>query len=296
MVKTLLVEGHSKKGESAEIIALILRGDHTLSEIKAQHIEGVASPLVFANNEQIKAVAHCDVGSIGPKGLATRIIVDRSAEKLADFVCGANETGKHLTGVNWDRDINHYEIADLRDVVAGDPSPCGKGHLEIARGIEVGHIFQLGTTYSKALNATVLNKQGKSQILAMGCYGIGISRIVAAAIEQNNDKNGIIWNDLLAPFSVVIVPMNMKKSVQVAQLAQKYYTQLKALNIEVLFDDRQERPGIMFADAELLGIPHMLIIGDRGIDNGVIEYKERQSGLKQDVNIESVIDFITDVT
>jgi len=296
VVKTLLVEGHSKKGESAEIIALILRGDHTLSEIKAQHIEGVASPLVFANNEQIKAVAHCDVGSIGPKGLATRIIVDRSAEKLADFVCGANETGKHLTGVNWDRDINHYEIADLRDVVAGDPSPCGKGHLEIARGIEVGHIFQLGTTYSKALNATVLNKQGKSQILAMGCYGIGISRIVAAAIEQNNDKNGIIWNDLLAPFSVVIVPMNMKKSVQVAQLAQKYYTQLKALNIEVLFDDRQERPGIMFADADLLGIPHMLIIGDRGIDNGVIEYKERQSGLKQDVNIGSVIDFIADVT
>ena len=292
VVKTLLVEGNGKKGESTPIIALILRGDHNLNEIKAQQIEGVATPLVFADKEQIKSVANCEAGSIGPKGLDTRIIVDRSAEKLADFVCGANESGKHLTGVNWDRDINNYEIADLRDVLEGDPSPCGKGRLEIARGIEVGHIFQLGDTYSKALNAGVLNQQGKSQILTMGCYGIGISRIVAAAIEQNNDKNGIIWNDVLAPFSVVIVPMNMKKSIRVAELSQKYYTQLKGMNIDVLFDDRQERPGIMFADAELIGIPHMLIIGDRSIDNGVIEYKERQSGLKQDVNIESVIDFI----
>ncbi|MCK5819183.1 MAG: proline--tRNA ligase [Psychromonas sp.] len=292
VLKTLLVEGSSKKDEDTPIIALILRGDHTLNEIKAQNMAGVSNPLVFANKDQIKGIAHCDAGSIGPKGLVTRIIVDRSAEKLSDFVCGANETGKHLTGVNWDRDINNYEIADLRDVIEGDPSPCGKGTLAIARGIEVGHIFQLGNAYSKALGASVLNQQGKSQILTMGCYGIGISRIVAAAIEQNNDKKGIIWNDLLSPFTVVIVPVNMKKSTRVALLAEKYYTQLKDIGIDVLFDDRHERPGIMFADAELIGIPHTLVIGDRSIDNGVIEYKTRQSGLKQDVKIESVIDFI----
>lgn len=295
VVKTLLVEGSSKKDEETPIIALILRGDHTLNEIKAQKIAGVSNPLIFANKDQIKDIAHCDAGSIGPKGLVTRIIVDRSAEKLADFVCGANETGKHLTGVNWDRDIHDYEIADLRDVIEGDLSPCGKGTLAIARGIEVGHIFQLGNAYSKALGASVLNQQGKSQILTMGCYGIGISRIVAAAIEQNNDKKGIIWNDSLSPFTVVIVPVNMKKSTRVALLAEKYYTQLKDIGIDVLFDDRHERPGIMFADAELIGIPHTLVIGDRSIDNGVIEYKSRQSGLKQDVKIESVIDFIKQI-
>jgi len=220
------------------------------------------------------------------------VIVDRSAEKLADFVCGANATGKHLTGVNWDRDISEYQIADLREVVEGDPSPCGQGTLSIARGIEVGHIFQLGDTYTKAMNAGVLNQQGKNQIMTMGCYGIGISRIVAAAIEQNNDQNGIIWNDMLAPFTVVIVPMNMKKSHRVAELAEKYYTELQAAGIEVLFDDRKERPGIMFADAELIGIPHTLVIGERSLDNGVIEYKDRVSGEKQEVAIDSVINFI----
>jgi prolyl-tRNA synthetase len=207
-------------------------------------------------------------------------------------VCGANETGKHLTGVNWERDISEFEVADLRDVVEGDPSPCGKGTLSITRGIEVGHIFQLGDSYAKSLNAAVLNQQGKNQILTMGCYGIGISRIVAAAIEQNNDKNGIIWNEALAPFSVVIVPMNMKKSHRVAELAERYYATLQAAGIEVLLDDRKERPGIMFADAELIGIPHTLVIGDRSIDKGVIEYKDRQSGEKQEVNIDDVIDFI----
>ncbi|MCG6202718.1 proline--tRNA ligase [Psychromonas antarctica] len=292
VVKTLLVEGCCEEGQPAPIVALVLRGDHNLNEIKAEHIEGIANPLIFANSQQIENTANCDAGSIGPKGLTIRVIVDRSAEKLSDFICGANQTGKHLTGVNWDRDISDYEVADLRDVVEGDPSPCGQGTLVVTRGIEVGHIFQLGDTYSKAMNAAVLNQQGKNQILTMGCYGIGISRIVAAAIEQNNDQNGIIWNDTLAPFTVVIVPMNMKKSHRVAELAEKYYTQLQQAGIEVLFDDRNERPGIMFADAELIGIPHTLVIGDRSLDNGVIEYKDRLSGEKQEVKIEEVIDFI----
>ena len=291
-VKTLLVEGDAKEGEMAPVIALVLRGDHNLNEIKVEHIEGIASPLRFAGAQQILDAANCEAGSIGPKGLTVRTIVDRSAEKLADFICGANENGKHLTGVNWDRDISDYEIADLREVVEGDPSPCGKGTLSIARGIEVGHIFQLGDTYAKSMNAAVLNQQGKNQVMTMGCYGIGISRIVAAAIEQNNDKNGIIWNDTLAPFSVVIVPMNMKKSHRVADLAEQYYAELKAADIDVLLDDRKERPGIMFADAELIGIPHTLVIGDRSIDNGVIEYKDRASGEKQEVKIEEVIEFI----
>ena len=292
VVKTLLVEGEAEEGQTAPVIALVLRGDHNLNEIKVEHIEGIASPLRFANAQQILDAANCEAGSIGPKGLTIRTIVDRSAEKLADFVCGANENGKHLTGVNWDRDITDYEVADLREVVEGDPSPCGKGTLSIARGIEVGHIFQLGDTYAESMNAAVLNQQGKNQVMTMGCYGIGISRIVAAAIEQSNDENGIIWNDTLAPFSVVIVPMNMKKSHRVADLAEQYYAELQAAGIEVLLDDRKERPGIMFADAELIGIPHTLVIGDRSIDNGVIEYKDRVSGEKQEVKIEEVIDFI----
>ncbi|MEJ6120272.1 proline--tRNA ligase [Vibrio sp. 2-Bac 85] len=292
VIKTLLVQGEAEEGKTIPVIALVLRGDHNLNEIKVEHIEGIASPLCFANAQQILETANCEAGSIGPKGLTIRTIVDRAAEKLADFVCGANETGKHLTGVNWDRDITDYEVADLRDVVEGDPSPCGQGTLSIARGIEVGHIFQLGDTYAQAMNAAVLNQQGKNQVMTMGCYGVGISRIVAAAIEQNNDENGIIWNDVLAPFSVVIVPMNMKKSHRVADLAEQYYAELQAAGIEVLLDDRKERPGIMFADAELIGIPHTLVIGDRSIDNGVIEYKDRASGEKQEVKIEEVTAFI----
>jgi len=292
VVKTLLVEGEAEEGKAIPVIALVLRGDHNLNEVKVEHIQGIASPLRFASAAQIQDAANCEAGSIGPKGLTIRTIVDRSAEKLADFVCGANETGKHLTGVNWDRDITDYEVADLRDVVEGDPSPCGQGTLSIARGIEVGHIFQLGDTYARSMNAAVLNQQGKNQIMTMGCYGIGISRIVAAAIEQNNDENGIIWNNALAPFSVVIVPMNMKKSHRVEELAEKYYAELKAAGIEVLLDDRKERPGIMFADAELIGIPHTLVIGDRSLDNGVIEYKDRVSGEKLEIKIEEVIEFI----
>ena len=211
---------------------------------------------------------------------------------MSDFGVGANIDGKHYFNVNWERDLKLGQVEDLRNVVEGDPSPCGKGTLSLARGIEVGHIFQLGDTYTKAMNACVLNQQGKNQVLTMGCYGIGISRIVAAAIEQNNDENGIIWNDTLAPFTVVIVPMNMKKSHRVAELAERYYAELQAAGIEVLFDDRKERPGIMFADAELIGIPHTLVIGDRSLDNGVIEYKDRKSGEKQEVKIDEVVDFI----
>lgn len=292
VVKTLLVEGEAEEGQQVPIIALVLRGDHNLNEIKVEHIPGIASPLSFASDHQILDATGCDAGSIGPKGLGIRTIVDRSAEKLADFVCGANETGKHLTGVNWDRDISGYEVNDLRDVVEGDPSPCGQGILSIARGIEVGHIFQLGDAYAKSMNAAVLNQQGKNQVMTMGCYGIGISRIVAAAIEQNNDENGIIWNDALAPFSVIIIPMNMKKSHRVADLAEKYYAELQAAGINVLLDDRKERPGIMFAEAELIGFPHTLVIGDRSLDNGVIEYKNRVSGEKEEIKIEQVIDFI----
>ncbi|WP_094751544.1 proline--tRNA ligase [Psychromonas sp. CD1] len=292
VLKTLLVEGIADEGQDTPIVALVLRGDHSLNEIKAANIKGIASPLVFANEKQIQMAAGCEAGSIGPMGLSIRIIVDLSAERVANFICGANENNQHLIGVNWDRDVKDYEKADIRNVQEGDLSPCGKGILSITRGIEVGHIFQLGKSYAEALNASVLNQQGKNQTLTMGCYGIGISRIVAAAIEQNNDDNGIIWNKALAPFSVVIVPMNMKKSHRVETLAERYYTELQAAGIEVLFDDRKERPGVMFADAELIGIPHMLIIGERSIDNGVIEYKNRKSGEKQNINIDTVIEFI----
>ncbi len=289
-VKTLFVKA-SDEVES-ELIALIIRGDHELNEIKAENLKEVAEPLEFANEDEIRALVNAGPGSLGPVSLPVPFIADRSVAVMSDFSAGANIDNKHYVNINWGRDVALGQVADLRNVVEGDPSPCGKGTLAMARGIEVGHIFQLGDTYTKAMNAAVLNQQGKNQTLTMGCYGIGISRIVAAAIEQNNDKNGIIWNDALAPFSVVIVPMNMKKSQRVAEVAEQYYTQLQEAGIDVLFDDRKERPGIMFADAELIGIPHTLVIGDRSLDNGIVEYKDRLSGEKQEVKIEEVIDFI----
>lgn len=289
-VKTLFVKA-SDEVES-ELIALIIRGDHELNEIKAENLKEVAEPLEFANEDEIRALVNAGPGSLGPVSLPVPFIADRSVAVMSDFSAGANIDDKHYFNINWGRDVALGQVADLRNVVEGDPSPCGKGTLAMARGIEVGHIFQLGDTYTEAMNAAVLNQQGKNQTLTMGCYGIGISRIVAAAIEQNNDKNGIIWNDTLAPFSVVIVPMNMKKSQRVAEVAEQYYTQLQEAGIDVLFDDRKERPGIMFADAELIGIPHTLVIGDRSLDNGVVEYKDRQSGEKQEVKIEEAIDFL----
>ncbi|MGL5285936.1 MAG: proline--tRNA ligase [Aeromonas sp.] len=289
VAKTLLVLGEENEQGQQPVVALVLRGDHELNDVKAEKVAGIAKPLTFANDEQIKAAAGCDAGSIGPVGFQGRVVIDRSAAHLADFVCGANETGFHLTGTNWDRDVQGYEVADIRNVVEGDPSPCGNGTLLIKRGIEVGHIFQLGTKYSEAMKATVLNEDGKSVIMEMGCYGIGVTRVVAAAIEQNNDQYGIIWPDAIAPFEVAVIPMNMHKSVRVAELAERFYSELKAAKVDVLFDDRKERPGVMFADMELIGVPHAIVIGERGLDNGVVEYKCRRTGEKQEVAIDEIV-------
>ena len=288
-VKTLLVVGATAEGEADTVVALVLRGDHQLNEIKAEHLPQVASPLAFATEEQILAAANCNAGSIGPVGLNIEVIVDRSAGHLSDFVCGANEDDAHLTGVNWQRDCNEISIHDIRNVVAGDPSPCGQGNIEIKRGIEVGHIFQLGRKYAEAMNCAVLNEGGKNQTLTMGCYGIGVSRIVAAAIEQNHDKYGIKWPKAIAPFQVAIVPMNMAKSARVKETAEALYESLNQAGIEVLFDDRKERPGVMFADHELMGTPLLLIIGERNLDAQQVELKNRITGEKSLIAIDEVM-------
>ena len=288
-VKTLLVQGVAEEGEQVPVVALVVRGDHQLNEIKAEHLPQIASPLTFATDEQIKATANCSAGSIGPKGLACEVIVDRSAAHLADFVCGANEDDAHLTGVNWQRDCGEITIADIRNVVEGDPSPCGQGNIVIKRGIEVGHIFQLGQKYAQAMNCAVLNEGGKNQTLTMGCYGIGVSRIVAAAIEQNHDKYGIKWPKAIAPFEVAIVPMNMAKSARVKETAEALYQTLNDKGIEVLFDDRKERPGVMFADHELMGTPLLLIVGERNLDEQKVEVKNRITGEKSLIAIDEVL-------
>ncbi|MEC9313579.1 MAG: proline--tRNA ligase [Pseudomonadota bacterium] len=287
-LKTLLVEG----AEEGSVVALVLRGDHDLNEIKAEKHPLVASPLTFATPEQVLEVCGANIGSIGPVGLEIPVLVDHSAAFVADFVCGANEDEKHLTGVNWGRDLPEPQTADLRNVLAGDPSPDGQGTLEIARGIEVGHIFQLGDNYSKKMNAVVLTESGKSQIMTMGCYGIGVSRVVAAAIEQNHDDRGIIWPEAIAPFQVALVPVNAHKSARVKEKAEEIYQQLIAADIDVLFDDRGLRPGVAFADMELMGIPHRLILGERGLDNGQIEYKNRRTGDGEDLPLDDVISAI----
>lgn len=272
-VKTLLV-----KGTDSPAVALVLRGDHSLNEIKVEKLPQVAAPMTFINEAEVAQLTGAQVGSLGVTGLTIPMIVDHAAAHCADFICGANETDYHLTGVNWGRDAAEPTlIADLRDVVEGDPSPCGQGEIRIARGIEVGHIFQLGKTYSEAMNCTVLNESGKNSVMEMGCYGIGVTRVVASAIEQNNDEKGIIWPDAIAPYTLVIVPMNLHKSPRVAEAAEQLYKELQAMGIDVLFDDRNERPGVMFADAELIGIPHRLVIGERGLDAGTIEYKHRRA-------------------
>ncbi|BBN59499.1 proline--tRNA ligase [Hydrogenovibrio marinus] len=289
VLKTLLVKGAT---EAAPVVALVVRGDHELNEIKAEKLELVAEPFEMATDEEIKAAAGCSAGSIGPVGLNIPVIVDRTAAHASDFVCGANEDGFHLIGANWDRDATPTLVADIRNVVKGDPSPCGQGKIEIRRGIEVGHIFQLGNKYSQALNATVLNETSRAQVLEMGCYGIGVTRVVAAAIEQNHDDKGIIWPEALAPFQVCIVPMQMHKSPRVAEAATKMYNDLKAKGIEVLFDDRNERPGVMFNDMELIGIPHRIVIGERGLDKGEIEYKYRRDEKAQDIPETEFMDFL----
>ncbi len=283
-LKTLLV-----KGTETPAVALVLRGDHQLNEIKAEKLPQVATPLTLVDDDSVRRLTGAPAGSIGPVGLEIPVIADHAAAHLADFVCGANREGKHLMGVNWGRDLPEPPTADLRNVVEGDPSPDGQGVLSIKRGIEVGHIFQLGTKYSAALGATVLDESGRAVTLTMGCYGIGVSRVVAAAIEQNHDDRGICWPLPLAPFQVALVPVNMHKSQRLREAAEGLYQALTEAGIEVLFDDRKERPGVMFADMELIGIPYRITLGERGLDKGMAELKGRRDSAHQDVPIERLI-------
>ena len=269
-LKTLLV-----KGSEAPVVALLLRGDHELNEVKAEHLPEVAEPLTMADADMIKTAADCDAGSIGPVGLSIPVIADTDATCMSNFVCGANANGQHLAGVNWGRDLPEPVVRDIRNVVEGDPNPAGDGTLKIVRGIEVGHIFQLGDEYTQAMNATVLDENGKPATLMMGCYGIGITRIPAAAIEQNNDEKGIIWPTSIAPFEAVICPVNMVKSDAVKEAAEALYQELSAAGVDVLFDDRPLRPGAMFADMELIGVPHRLVLSDKLLANQEVEYRGR---------------------
>ncbi|MCG9576862.1 proline--tRNA ligase [Vibrio tubiashii] len=289
-VKTLFVKASDEV--DADLIALIIRGDHELNEVKAENLPQVAAPLEMATEEEIRALIGAGPGSLGPVSLKLPFIVDRTVAVMSDFGAGANVDDKHYFGINWGRDVELGQVEDLRNVVEGDPSPCGKGTIALKRGIEVGHIFQLGNVYSQAMNCGVLGPDGKNVILEMGCYGIGVSRVVASAIEQNHDKYGIIWPDALAPFQVAIVPMNMHKSEEVKEAAEKLYAELTAMGIEVLFDDRKERPGVMFSDMELIGVPHTIVIGDRSMKEGNFEYKNRRSGEKTAVAMADIVEHV----
>ncbi|MBT6795185.1 MAG: proline--tRNA ligase [Methylococcales bacterium] len=287
-LKTLIV-----KGDNDNLVALLLRGDHELNPIKAEKIAGIASPFTFATAEEIKQATGAEPGSIGPLNLDMLTIADRSVTVLSDFVCGANETGKHFCHVNWERDLPlPNRIEDLRTVVEGDPSPDGQGSLTLARGIEVGHIFQLGTKYSEAMKASVSNEAGKNQVMTMGCYGIGISRIVAAAVEQAHDDKGILWSEQLAPFQVALCPMNMHKSVRLKEATEKLYHALLAAGIDVLFDDRKVRAGFMFSDMELIGIPHRIVIGDKSLDAGQVEYRARTDSENRFITLDEIVPFL----
>ncbi|MDP0595614.1 MAG: proline--tRNA ligase [Candidatus Thioglobus sp.] len=288
-IKTLIVEGNDNN-----LVALVLRGDHELNEVKASKIDGVKQPLQMAEEAVVKKQLGCSFGSIGVVNLEIPVIVDFAAAALSDFICGANEDDKHFIGVNWGRDTKKIIASDLRIVVSGDPSPDGKGNLEIKRGIEVGHIFQLGTKYSDSMNANVIGEDGRAVNMNMGCYGIGVTRIIAASIEQNHDDRGIIFPEAIAPFQLVIVPINYNKSSRVKALADQLYMDCLEQNIEVLLDDRKERPGIMFADSELIGIPHRLVISDTHADNGKIEYKSRKMPDKVEVDFKEVVSYILD--
>jgi len=283
-LKLLLVEGTEEP-----VVALAVRGDHELNAIKAQKLPGVASPLRMASREAVVAASGCEPGFLGPIDLKCPLYVDHAAAALADFVCGANEVDQHWSGVNWARDLPEPLTVDIRNVVAGDPSPGGAGTLKIRRGIEVGHIFQLGRKYSEALHAEVLDEAGKPVVMFMGCYGIGVTRIVAAAIEQNHDAAGIIWPAPLAPFDVVLVPLNAAKSPAVSALAERLYAELTAQGVDVLLDDRDARPGVKFADAELIGIPHRIVISERGIDAGALEYRHRRASENEAWPVDEVV-------
>jgi prolyl-tRNA synthetase len=286
-VKTLLVDG-----ADGSLVALVIRGDHELNAVKSQKLDGVASPLKMAGAERIRAVVGAEPGFIGPLGFAGRIYVDHAAAHLANFVCGANEKDMHYRGVNWGRDLPDQPSVDIRNAQAGDPSPTGRGTLQIARGIEVGHIFQLGQLYSAAMNASVLDEQGKAVTMFMGCYGIGVTRVVAAAIEQNHDANGILWPAAIAPFQVVLVPINYQKSAKVQETADALYRDFNAAGIDVLLDDRDARPGVKFADSELLGIPHRIVIGERSLAAGNLEYRNRRETESTEISAADPVGYI----
>ena len=291
-VKTLLLEG-----SDGGVVALLLRGDHQLNEVKAGKLIQLAQPLRFAADAQIIAAAGCNAGSLGPVGLDVTIIADRAVAALSDFVCGANEDGYHLSGVNFGRDLPELkEVVDIRNVVEGDDSPDGKGKLELCRGIEVGHIFQLRTKYSEAMNALYLDENGTEQVMEMGCYGIGVSRIVAAAIEQGHDQRGIVFPLAMAPFQVALAPIGLGRSEMVRTAAEKLYAELSAAGIEVLLDDRDERPGVMFADIELIGIPHRIVIGERGLKEGNVEYQGRRDEKATAMPLQNIVSHIKSVT
>jgi prolyl-tRNA synthetase len=289
-VKTLLVDGSD--GSDGGVVALVIRGDHELNAVKSQKLPGVANPLRMASADRIRKATGTEPGFIGPIGFSGKIYVDYAAAHLADFVCGANEKDMHYRGANWGRDLEEPQTVDIRNAQRGDPSPSGCGTLEIARGIEVGHIFQLGQLYSEAMHASVLDEQGKALTMYMGCYGIGVTRVVAAAIEQNHDANGIIWPEAIAPFQVVLVPINYQKSTRVQETADSLYQQFNAAGIDVLLDDRDARPGVKFADSELMGIPHRIVIGDRGLDAGNLEYRHRSETQSTDIPAADPVGYI----
>jgi prolyl-tRNA synthetase len=286
-VKTLLVDG-----SEGDVVALVIRGDHELNAVKSQKLPGVASPLRMSSADRVRKATGTEPGFIGPIGFTGKTYVDHAAAHLADFVCGANEKDMHFRGVNWGRDLQEPQSVDIRNVQAGDPSPTGRGTLEIARGIEVGHIFQLGQLYSESMHASVLDEQGKALTMYMGCYGIGVTRVVAAAIEQNHDANGIIWPEAIAPFQVVLVPINYQKSAQVQQAADSLYQQFNAAGIDVLLDDRDARPGVKFADSELMGIPHRIVIGERGLAAGNLEYRHRSETESTEIPLTDPVGYI----
>ncbi len=290
MLKTLIVHGRPDATGAQPLVALLLRGDHELNTIKAEKIAAIAQPLTFASAEEIHAATGLQTGTLGPVGLPLRIIADRAADALDDFICGSNQAEQHLQHVHWQRDLPRAEVADLRNVVAGDPSPDGGGRLQLCRGIEVGHIFQLGQKYSAALAASVLAEDGRPLTLTMGCYGIGVTRVVAAAIEQNHDAQGIVWPDSMAPFHIALIALNWHKSPRIQEAALQLYRQLQDAGFDVLLDDRNERPGVKFADSELLGIPHRLVLAEKGLDAGSIEYKRRRDGFADELPLQNLID------
>ena len=290
-VKTLFVKASEEC--DAEFVALMVRGDHDLNEIKAEKLSLVAEPLEMADEDAIKALIGAGPGSLGPVNLPIPCIIDRTVAQMSDFGAGANIEGRHYFGINWDRDLPTPEAADIRNVVEGDPSPCGTGKLVIKRGIEVGHIFQLGKKYAEALNATVLDENGKAVVMDMGCYGVGVTRVVAAAIEQNYDDRGIIWPEAIAPFTVSLVALKYEKSAEVQQLADELYQKLTAAGVEVILDDRPKvSPGVKMADMELMGIPHRIVISDRGLKAGTLEYKQRSAADKEEISADQALEFI----